>query len=164
MVNGQSSTSYCRCWSYWPTTEVGSTITLCWNYKLFQCFACSSKDQHGLEDPNGWLSVYVNGCLVNGQSSTSLLLLNFYANSSCTLSVINYPLSISPLTIDPSSGLVGRSIMRLLKWILLDSVWLLVIAFHLLEIEAGFLWQKRLDWVGPFFFGSALVWFAHMYW
>jgi hypothetical protein len=31
----------------------------------------------------------------NGESSTILLLLNFYANSSSTLSVFSYPLSIS---------------------------------------------------------------------
>jgi hypothetical protein len=53
--------------------------------------------------------------MVNGESSTILLLLNFYANSSSTLSVFSYPLSIihftihhSPLTIAPSSGFVDQ--------------------------------------------------------
>jgi hypothetical protein len=37
--------------------------------------------------------------MVNGESSTSLMLLNYYANSSSTLSVFSYPLSIIHFTI-----------------------------------------------------------------
>jgi hypothetical protein len=36
----------------------------------------------------------VNGDLVNGEGSASLLLLNYYANSSSTISVISFQLSI----------------------------------------------------------------------
>jgi hypothetical protein len=52
LVNGQWSMVKiwlfcCRCWSYWPTTEVSSASIHCWII-LFQRFACWSKDQHGL--------------------------------------------------------------------------------------------------------------------
>jgi hypothetical protein len=53
--------------------------------------------------------------MVNGENSTILLLLNFYADLSSTLSVIRYQLSIINFTIHLSIGLVGLSIMRLLK-------------------------------------------------
>jgi hypothetical protein len=46
--------------------------------------------------------------MVNVENSTILLLLNFYANSSSTLSVFSYPLSISQFTF-PSVWLASQS-------------------------------------------------------
>ena len=40
----------CRCWSYWPTTEICSIFTHCWNYTITTLRMLVNKTNMGLID------------------------------------------------------------------------------------------------------------------
>ena len=92
MVNGEWWMVNCRrCWSFDQQPKFAVSLPVA-KIILFDRFACWSKDQHGLKL---WMA---NGewWMVNGESSTILLFLYFYDNSSSTISVISFQLSIHP--------------------------------------------------------------------
>ena len=78
MVNGELSiVNSRRCWSFDQQPKVAGSFPVA-KIILFQRFACWSKDQHGLKL---WM--------VNGESTSIFLLVNYNANSSSKLSVIH---------------------------------------------------------------------------